>query len=128
MRWPWTRRHLGALEVETLPPYTVRVVGVDRREVDRVVKMVMNAADSAGAQTFINYATVTEDGTAIPRRQRGDYITNLTKPEIRQHGFPEDFYGKMAFWRNIQISGDEGEAIAAIGALVPGSLVRISIE
>lgn len=128
MRWPWQRRRLGALEVETLPPYTVRVVGVDRREVDRVVRAVEDAADSAGAQAFINYAKVTEDGQPIPRRQQGDYITNLTKPEIREYGFPVNFYGKMAFWRNIQISGDEGNAIAAISSIVPGSLVRITIE
>lgn len=131
MRWPWsnrTRRHLGALEIETLPPYTVRVVGVDKREVERVVRAIENAAESAGAMASINYAKVDDSGKPIPRRQQGDYITNLTQTEMLKYSFPGSFYGKMTFWRKVQISNDEGDAIAAISSIVPGSLVRIEIE
>ena len=112
MRWPWTRRQLSALEIETMPPYTVRVVGVDRREVDRVVNRVMDAADSAGAQN-----TVTKDT-----------LTRIRPSEAKKLGFPSEFFGKMTFTREITVSGDEGSAIAAIGRIVPGSLVRIAIE
>jgi ribosomal protein S10 len=126
MSWnpPWRSRHLGALEIEELPPFMIRIVGVDRNEVDRVTRLVEDAARNSGAR----YHYLQKQEGTTKRETSGSYTTNLTKPEIRKYGFPSEFYGKMTFWRNIIVSNPQGETFAALAQIKPGALVRVAIE
>lgn len=117
MRWspPWAHGSLGAgmeLESTAIDPFAVRIIGVDKREVESARRQIEN----------IVYA----DGGSIQYTE--DHMDRIRPSIAKKYGFPPEFFGKMAFYRGFVVSGATMDSLANIGRLTPGSLVRIELK
>lgn len=115
MRWPWSNRRLGALEVGSRGNVVMTLVSTDRRSIDGTMVTLVSYLDNAGQE----YDRSSDRGV-IP----------LTAEQNRRYGFPEVAIGNLVFKRVFVLKNPRLEVVKTL-AMEPKfkvGLVRIEMK
>jgi hypothetical protein len=100
------------LEVPEAPPLTIRILSVNNRDLEAMVRKVQAAAEKSNSG--IDYVE--------------EKLFRIRPSEAKKYNFPPQYFGQMAFLAVLRINNPLAETFEGLAQIRPSSLVRISIE